>query len=99
MGGGSDKEDEKFDSRGDASGTSLPSNAAPPTMVHVASTAAAKDEGNSAAQGINEVLIDGRFYDVSKLKHPGGTIINFFKGSGDATTAFKQFHLRSKKAP
>lgn len=46
-----------------------------------------------------EVLIDGRFYDVSKLKHPGGSIINFYSGKAiDATQAFNNFHVRSKKA-
>ena len=47
----------------------------------------------------NEVLIDGRFYDVSKMKHPGGSVIKFYAGKGiDATQAFDNFHLRSKKA-
>ena len=46
-----------------------------------------------------EVLIDGRFYDVSKMKHPGGSVIKFYAGKGiDATQAFDNFHLRSKKA-
>ena len=46
-----------------------------------------------------EVLIDGRFYDVSNLKHPGGSVINFYAGKEiDATQAFNNFHVRSKKA-
>ena len=46
-----------------------------------------------------EVLIDGRFYDVSKMKHPGGSVIQFYAGKGiDATQAFTNFHIRSKKA-
>ena len=46
-----------------------------------------------------EVLIEGRFYDVSKMKHPGGSVIKFYAGKGiDATQAFDNFHLRSKKA-
>ena len=46
-----------------------------------------------------EVLIDGRFYDVSKMKHPGGSVIKFYAGKGiDATQAFDNFHIRSKKA-
>lgn len=46
-----------------------------------------------------EVLIDGRFYDVTNLKHPGGSVIKFYAGKEiDATQAFANFHLRSKKA-
>lgn len=49
--------------------------------------------------GVLEVLIDGRFYDVSKMKHPGGSVIKFYAGKGiDATQAFDNFHIRSKKA-
>lgn len=52
----------------------------------------------SAEQNM-EVLIDGRFYDVSKMKHPGGSVIKFYAGKGiDATQAFDNFHIRSKKA-
>jgi hypothetical protein len=51
------------------------------------------------AEGVLEVLIDGRFYDVSKMKHPGGSVIKFYAGKGiDATQAFDNFHIRSKKA-
>lgn len=46
----------------------------------------------------HEIYLDGRFYDVSKFKHPGGTIVKFFMGSGDATECFQQMHTRSKKA-
>ena len=46
-----------------------------------------------------EVLIDGRYYDVSNMKHPGGNVIGFYAGKGiDASQAFTNFHLRSKKA-
>ena len=46
-----------------------------------------------------EVLIDGRFYDVTNMKHPGGSVINFYAGKGiDATQAYNNFHVRSKKA-
>lgn len=46
-----------------------------------------------------EVLINGRFYDVTNLKHPGGSVINFYAGKGiDASQAFANFHVRSKKA-
>jgi acyl-CoA 6-desaturase (Delta-6 desaturase) len=45
-----------------------------------------------------EVLIDGVLYDVTNLKHPGGTVIDFYAGKGiDATQAFTQFHIRSSK--
>jgi fatty acid desaturase 2 (delta-6 desaturase) len=46
-----------------------------------------------------EVLIDGTFYDITDLKHPGGKVIDFYAGPGiDATQAFGQFHVRSAKA-
>jgi len=44
------------------------------------------------------VLIEGELYDVSEFKHPGGSIIKQFKGAGDATDAFQEFHGRSSKA-
>ena len=47
----------------------------------------------------SEVLLDGKLYDVSNMKHPGGSVIKFYSGNGiDATQAFNNFHLRSKKA-
>lgn len=46
-----------------------------------------------------EVLIDGRFYDVTNMKHPGGSVIGFYAGKEiDATQAFNNFHVRSVKA-
>lgn len=46
-----------------------------------------------------EVLIDGRYYDVTNLKHPGGSVIKYYAGKGiDASQAFDNFHYRSKKA-
>jgi len=46
-----------------------------------------------------EVLIEGRFYDVTNLKHPGGSVINFYAGKEiDASQAFSNFHIRSRKA-
>jgi fatty acid desaturase 2 (delta-6 desaturase) len=46
-----------------------------------------------------EVLINGSFFDVSKMKHPGGSVINQYYNSGmDATQPFEQFHFRSRKA-
>ena len=46
-----------------------------------------------------EVLIDGRMYDISSLKHPGGSVIHYYAGKEiDASQAFANFHVRSKKA-
>ena len=53
-----------------------------------------KLESNDAT----EVLIDGRLYDVTGFKHPGGSIIKFLTGNGDATEAYKEFHMRSPTA-
>jgi len=58
----------------------------------------AKPDTSKATQRDNEMLIDGMLYDISNFKHPGGTIIGFYKGHGDATATFKQFHIRSQKA-
>jgi fatty acid desaturase len=46
----------------------------------------------------NEVLIDGVLYNVKDFRHPGGSIVKFYQGKGDATETFEQFHFRSKKA-
>jgi cytochrome b involved in lipid metabolism len=48
-----------------------------------------------------EVLVDGIYYDVTNYakKHPGGSVMKFYAGKDiDATQAFSNFHLRSKKA-
>jgi len=45
-----------------------------------------------------EVLIKGRLYDVTGFHHPGGNIISFLTGGGDATEAYGEFHARSKMA-
>ena len=47
---------------------------------------------------VNEVLVDGILYDVGAFNHPGGSIIRFLQGHGDATEAWREFHARSKKA-
>uniref|UniRef100_A0A7S0QVE4 Cytochrome b5 heme-binding domain-containing protein n=1 Tax=Pyramimonas obovata TaxID=1411642 RepID=A0A7S0QVE4_9CHLO len=53
----------------------------------------------SVAAPKKEVLIEGKFYDVTDFKHPGGSIIKFLSGSGaDATASYREFHVRSKKA-
>lgn len=57
--------------------------------------------GSASNQGPEpaEVLYNGRYVDVSSLKHPGGSVIKFYEGNGiDATQAFDNFHIRSKKA-
>ena len=42
-----------------------------------------------------EVLIDGKLYNVTDFKHPGGSVIKFYAGKGiDATEAFNNFHIR-----
>lgn len=47
----------------------------------------------------SKVFIEGRYYDVSSLKHPGGSVINYYSGKEiDATEVFFNFHYRSKKA-
>ncbi len=46
-----------------------------------------------------EVLMNGKLYDVTNLKHPGGNVIKFYANKGiDASAAFDNFHLRSEKA-
>lgn len=57
--------------------------------------------GDAAATGKatdNELLLHGRLYDVTNLKHPGGSVLKFYSGKGiDSTAAFDNFHFRSKK--
>jgi fatty acid desaturase len=71
--------------------------------VHQASTTAAAEKTpvekviDSTAQRPSEIYIDGKLYDVANFRHPGGTIIKFYQGSGDATATVGQFHNRSKK--
>eukprot|EP00929_Paragymnodinium_shiwhaense_P039939 TRINITY_DN208_c0_g3_i1.p1 TRINITY_DN208_c0_g3~~TRINITY_DN208_c0_g3_i1.p1 ORF type:complete len:772 (-),score=198.11 TRINITY_DN208_c0_g3_i1:118-2433(-) len=66
-------------------------------VVEAAAEAVAKKDA-MPSQGKTEMYIDGRLYDIADFKHPGGSVINFYKGTGDATATFKQFHIRSKKA-
>lgn len=55
------------------------------------------DTDNSGAK--QEVLIEGRWYDVTGWKHPGGSVIKLYAGKDlDATQAFLNFHVRSDKA-
>lgn len=39
-----------------------------------------KGSDNSSKENL-EVLIDGRLYDVSKFKHPGGSVITYYAGT------------------
>eukprot|EP00615_Pteridomonas_danica_P004963 CAMPEP_0114336340 /NCGR_PEP_ID=MMETSP0101-20121206/5641_1 /TAXON_ID=38822 ORGANISM="Pteridomonas danica, Strain PT" /NCGR_SAMPLE_ID=MMETSP0101 /ASSEMBLY_ACC=CAM_ASM_000211 /LENGTH=233 /DNA_ID=CAMNT_0001468229 /DNA_START=91 /DNA_END=789 /DNA_ORIENTATION=+ len=57
-----------------------------------------KGANKTTPEDQQEVLIDGRLYDVSNFKHPGGSVIKFLTSGGDATEAFMEFHDRSKKA-
>lgn len=53
----------------------------------------------AAEQAKREVLIDGRYYDVTDFakRHPGGSVISYFDGA-DASEAFHEFHARSERA-
>lgn len=58
-----------------------------------------KKGGADAGPEPSEILLDGKYVDVSSMKHPGGSVIKFYTGNGiDATQAFWNFHMRSKKA-
>src|SRR4051794_10809176 len=50
---------------------------------------------SNSAQTDTEVLINGVLYDCASFKHPGGSILKFFQGHGDASEAFQEFHSRS----
>lgn len=52
-----------------------------------------------SAPGKQELLIDGRLYDVTEFrrKHPGGSVLTYYLGT-DATEPFREFHTRSSKA-
>jgi len=55
--------------------------------------------GSSANTVKKEVLIEGRLYDVTNMKHPGGSVIHYYSNNNiDASQAFHNFHIRSKKA-
>ena len=46
------------------------------------------------------VVIEGVEYDVTEFKHPGGSVMYYMlsNSGADATEAFREFHMRSKKA-
>jgi fatty acid desaturase len=63
--------------------------------------AVAKNSSSGLASDVSvkEVLIHGRYYDVTSLKHPGGSIIGYYTNNGiDATDAYDNFHVRSERA-
>ncbi|KAG5510973.1 hypothetical protein JKF63_06475 [Porcisia hertigi] len=49
-------------------------------------------------QQLNEVLIGGTLYDCTHFHHPGGNILKYYLGSGDATETYQQFHLKLPRA-
>lgn len=63
--------------------------------AHVMQSATAAE--TKAAGHENEILIHGEWYNINDFKHPGGSIIKFYKGK-DASEAFNEFHVRSEKA-
>lgn len=69
------------------------------TKVGATGRDAMATDAAKAATTPQEVLIDGRFYDVTDFikRHPGGRVITYYKG-GDASQAFHEFHLRSERA-
>eukprot|EP00968_Pinguiococcus_pyrenoidosus_P004209 scaffold279_cov229-Pinguiococcus_pyrenoidosus.AAC.13 len=64
----------------------------------VALAAESGAKGHRTGSQKRNVLINGRLYDVAEFKHPGGSIIKFLTGNGDATEAYNEFHMRSKVA-
>eukprot|EP00929_Paragymnodinium_shiwhaense_P039940 TRINITY_DN208_c0_g4_i1.p1 TRINITY_DN208_c0_g4~~TRINITY_DN208_c0_g4_i1.p1 ORF type:complete len:754 (-),score=204.61 TRINITY_DN208_c0_g4_i1:235-2496(-) len=67
-------------------------------VTETTATDAAATKESMPSQGKTEIYIDGKLYDIVNFKHPGGSVINFYRGTGDASATFKQFHMRSKKA-
>jgi len=55
------------------------------------------DKSSAAEEKPQWVKISGKYYDVTNFKHPGGNIIDLFKGM-DGTTSFEAFHGHNKKA-
>lgn len=62
-------------------------------------TTRVSDESVKEVENRKEVLIGDSLYDVTNMKHPGGSVIDFYSGKGiDATEAFDNFHIHSKTA-
>lgn len=53
---------------------------------------------NELPQQSYEVLIKETLYDCRNFKHPGGSILKYYLGSGDATETYEQFHLKLPRA-
>ncbi|KPI84275.1 delta-5 fatty acid desaturase [Leptomonas seymouri] len=53
---------------------------------------------NTLPQQPNELFIDGVLYDCTNFRHPGGSVIKYYLGSGDATETYQQFHIKLPKA-
>lgn len=68
--------------------------------TYVSGPSAAIYEGDAPPQDDKkELVINDRAYDVTAFikRHPGGKVIAYQVGT-DATDAYRQFHVRSKKA-
>lgn len=52
----------------------------------------------NAAQTKDEVLIHGRLYNIAGWRHPGGSVLKFYQGHGDASESYDEFHQKSKRA-
>lgn len=78
---------------------SLPASRTTLYANRVVSNARRNARKQPAVNQKQELLIEGRIYDISNFaaRHPGGRIINFGLGT-DSTAAFIEFHSRSKKA-
>jgi len=59
----------------------------------------AEDRTLASLNAEKEMIINGRVYDVGHFlkRHPGGKVITFQLGT-DASDAYNNFHMRSKKA-
>ena len=57
------------------------------------------DKSDLQKEKVKEVLLNGVYYDISEMKHPGGSVIEFYTNNNiDATQAFENFHFRSLRA-
>jgi len=73
-----------------------------PREFHGATNDSRTDAPDATVASIDadkEMVINGRVYDVSSFvkRHPGGSVIKFQLGA-DASDAYNNFHVRSKKA-
>ena len=47
---------------------------------------------NTGDQKPTEILIENKLYDCADFRHPGGSLIKFFQGHGDASEVFREMH-------